>query len=157
MPGADTSGVDVLIGRDRELEQIRQVFVAARSGGPTIALLTGEAGIGKTRLADEAARLARADGMLVLRGEADPSSRRPMQLWRGVYRALGVGAAGDPSLPADERRWEHLETLADALGSGGPAGRAGRPALGGRDRYLGAGAPAPGARRGAGGPAGHRS
>jgi tetratricopeptide (TPR) repeat protein len=121
VPGADTSGADVLIGRDRELEQIRQVFVAARSGRPTIGLLTGEAGIGKTRLADEAARLARADGMRVLRGEADPSSRRPMQLWRGVYRALGVGAAGDPSLPADERRWEHLETLADALGSGGPA------------------------------------
>ena len=121
VPGADTSGVDVLIGRDRELEQIRQVFGAARSGRPTIALLTGEAGIAKTRLADEAARLARADGMRVLRGEADPSSRRPMQLWRGVYRALGVGAVGDPSLPADERRWEHLETLADALGSGGPA------------------------------------
>lgn len=118
MPGADA--VSELIGRNQELDQIRQVFDAARSGRPSIAMLTGEAGIGKTRLADEAARFARADGMRVLRGESDPSSRRPMQVWRGVYRALGLPAVGDPSLPAEERRWEHLETLADALAAGGP-------------------------------------
>jgi len=62
----------------------------ARSGRPTILLLVGEAGIGKTRLADEAAVMARADGMRVLRGEADPSRRDPMELWRGVYRSLGL-------------------------------------------------------------------
>lgn len=118
--GTDPPAVDTLIGREPELDQLRQVFDAARAGRPTIALLTGDAGIGKTRLTDEAARLARADGTRVLRGEADASSRRPMQLWRGVYRALGIGAMGDPSLPAEERRWEHLETLADALSAGGP-------------------------------------
>lgn len=84
--GADPSGADVLIGREHELDQLRQVFDTARAGRPTIALLTGEAGIGKTRLVDEAARMARADGLRVLRGETDPSSRRPIQLWRGVYR-----------------------------------------------------------------------
>src|SRR5690242_20888883 len=118
--GTGPAGADVLIDRDAELDQIRQVVDAARAGRPTIALLTGEAGIGKTRLADEAARLARADGLRVFRGESDASSRRPMQVWRGVERALGLAVRGDPSLPAEERRWEHLETLADALGAGGP-------------------------------------
>jgi MoxR-like ATPase len=45
--------------------------VAYPCGRPTIALLVGEAGIGKTRLADELAVMARADGMRVVHGEAD--------------------------------------------------------------------------------------
>ena len=44
----------------------------------------------------------------------------PMELWRGVYRALGVVPTSDPSLPAQERRWEHLESLADALPAQAP-------------------------------------
>ena len=78
------------------------VFDAGRSGRPTIALLLGEAGIGKTRLADEAAVIARAPGMRVLRGEADAATRER-----------------DPSLPVAERRWELLELLADALVAAG--------------------------------------
>ena len=59
--------------------------------------------------------------MRVLRGEADASRREPMELWRGVYRSLGVEPFSDPSLPAEERRWEHLESLSDALISSAPA------------------------------------
>ena len=59
--------------------------------------------------------------MRVLRGEADASRRDPMELWRGVYRALGVEPDSDPSLPVEERRWEHLESLSDALLSREPA------------------------------------
>ncbi len=95
--------------------------MARRRGRPAIALLAGEPGIGKTRLADEAARIARDDGMCVLRGESDALSHRPMELWRGVYRALRAVPDGDPSLPAEERRWEYLETLVDALASRAPA------------------------------------
>ncbi len=116
-----TAPVGVLLGRSRELAVLRHLLEAVRSGRPAIALLAGEPGIGKTRLADEAALLARAAGMRVLRGEADARSPRPMDLWRGVYRALGVTPDGDPSLPAEERRWEQLETLADALASCAPA------------------------------------
>ena len=116
---APTAGV--LVGRDDELTMMRAALDAARSGRPTIVLVMGEAGIGKTRLADEAAVMARADGMRVLRGEADASRREPMELWRGVYRSLGVEPVSDPSLPAEERRWEHLESLSDALISCAPA------------------------------------
>ena len=100
---------------------LRAVLDAGRSGGPTIALLVGEPGIGKTRLADEAAIMARAHGMRVLRGEANRSRREPMELWRGVYYSLGLEVVSEVSLPAEERRWELLESLADALTSCAPA------------------------------------
>jgi predicted ATPase len=116
-----TEPADVLVGRDGELAALRAAFDTAAAGRPTIVLLTGEAGIGKTRLTDEAAVLARAAGMRVLRGEADAAARRPMELWRGVCRALAVAPANDPGLPAEERRWEQLETLADALIAAAPA------------------------------------
>ena len=110
-----------LVGRDAELAAVNVVLRAAATGRPAIVLLTGEAGIGKTRLADEAVREAGTDGIRVLRGEADSAVRRPMELWRGVYRALGNVPAGDPALPAEERRWEFLESLAEALRSAAPA------------------------------------
>ncbi len=112
---------DVPVGRDDELAVLRDAFDSAAAGRPTIVLFVGEAGIGKTRLADEAAVTARAAGMRVVRGEADAAVREPMELWRGVYRSLSVGPVSDPALPAEERRWEHLESLAEALISSAPA------------------------------------
>ena len=114
-------GAEVFVGRDRELAALRAAFDAAAAGRPTIALLVGEAGIGKTRLADEAAVMARAAGMRVLRGEADAAARQPMELWRGVYRSLDLVPAVDPALPPEEHRWEHLESLAGALAAAAPA------------------------------------
>lgn len=83
-------------------------------------LIAGEAGIGKTRLADEAGETASSAGMRVIRGEADPERREQMELWRGVYRALRVESPADPNLAANERRWEHLEALTGALAEAGP-------------------------------------
>jgi len=57
----------------------------------------------------------------VLRGEADALSREPMELCRGIYRGVGLVAAADPTLPVEERRWEHLESLADGLAAAAPA------------------------------------
>jgi hypothetical protein len=111
----------VLVGRDDEMATLRAGLDAARSGRPNITLLVGAGGIGKTRLADEAAFTAREDGMRVLRGEADASWREPMELWRGVYHSLGVDGAGDRLLAAEERRWEHLESLTGGLISCAPA------------------------------------
>ncbi len=100
---------------------LRAALDTAGSGRPNIVLLMGEAGIGKTRLADEAATMARADGMRLFRGEADAARREPLELWRGVCHALGVEIVSDAALPAEERRWELLETLSDALTSCAPA------------------------------------
>lgn len=110
-----------LVGRDAEMTALRSSLRTVAGGRAAVVLLTGEAGIGKTRLADEAVAWARDAGMVVLRGESDPATREPMVLWRGVYRALGNVPAGDPALPAEERKWEHLESLADALLAAAPA------------------------------------
>jgi hypothetical protein len=117
---AREDGADGLFGRARELELLQTAIDDAAAGRPTIVLLEGEAGIGKTRLADEAAVLARDSGMRVLRGEADATARGPMELWRGVDRALRRVPSSDPSLPDQERRWEQLESLADALQASAP-------------------------------------
>lgn len=120
--GLSTAGAPgAIVGRDRELSLLRASLDAGRSGRPGITLVVGEAGIGKSRLADETAMEARAAGLKVLRGEADPSSREPMGVWRGVFRSAGMAPSIDPSLPDVERRWGHLESLVDALRRSAPA------------------------------------
>ena len=110
-----------LVGRAREVGLLEAALDSARSGRPGITLVVGEAGIGKTRLVDEGAAIARAAGMRVLRGEADRTWREPMELWRGVHRSLGIEPFRDPTVPAEVRRWDHLESLADALAACAPA------------------------------------
>jgi DNA-binding CsgD family transcriptional regulator len=63
----------VLIGRDAEAARLRSALAAAREGAGGMAFLTGEAGIGKSRLASELAAEARACGAMVLTGRAVPA------------------------------------------------------------------------------------
>ena len=64
----------VLIGRDAESGRLRSALAAAQSGMGGMVFLTGEAGIGKSRLAGELAAEARARGAMVLAGRAVPTS-----------------------------------------------------------------------------------
>ncbi|MFN8498651.1 MAG: AAA family ATPase [Anaerolineae bacterium] len=57
-----------LVGRGHELETLRQMWAEARGGHARIALLAGEPGIGKTRLAQELLTEIAQDGGTVLRG-----------------------------------------------------------------------------------------
>jgi Holliday junction resolvasome RuvABC ATP-dependent DNA helicase subunit len=54
-----------LVGREAERARLSQAIESARQGAGGLLLLSGEAGIGKTRLAQE---VARASSALVLRG-----------------------------------------------------------------------------------------
>ncbi|MEA2444611.1 MAG: hypothetical protein QOJ12_1903, partial [Thermoleophilales bacterium] len=58
----------VLVGRRRPLEVLQAAFERAVAGEPGIVVVGGEAGVGKTRLVDEAARTAAAAGARVLTG-----------------------------------------------------------------------------------------
>jgi DNA-binding SARP family transcriptional activator len=58
----------VFVGRERELVQLTRALDDALAGQGRVALLAGEPGIGKSRLADELATRARARGMNVLVG-----------------------------------------------------------------------------------------
>src|SRR5437764_7999793 len=65
----------VLIGRRAELTTLRLLLDRARSGKGQIVLLSGEAGIGKSRLAAEAKTYATAQGFLLLQGQCFPTDR----------------------------------------------------------------------------------
>src|SRR5581483_9239236 len=61
----------MLLGRQRELAEIRRVIEEARAGRSGVLALVGEAGIGKSSLLEEAGSLC--EGMLVLRARGVPS------------------------------------------------------------------------------------
>ena len=93
----------VLIGRDAESGRLRSALGAAQSGMGKMVFLTGEAGIGKSRLASELAAEARAGGARVLAGRAVPAGGsipyRP--LTEALQQALRERAfPGDPGLAA---------------------------------------------------------
>ncbi len=64
----------VLIGRDAESGWLRSALGAAQNGMGRMVFLTGEAGIGKSRLASELAAEAQERGATVLAGRAVPTS-----------------------------------------------------------------------------------
>ena len=60
----------VLVSRDDEVSRLTAALAAAQSGRGGTVLVTGEAGIGKSRLVRETVHLAREQEMAVLAGRA---------------------------------------------------------------------------------------
>ena len=97
----------VLVGRDEETGHLQAALTAAQAGHGGTVLLTGEAGIGKSRLVRELARAAGADGFTVLTGRAVaggvPTPFRPFAealVSAGRAGRLPVSAELDPFRPA---------------------------------------------------------
>jgi class 3 adenylate cyclase/DNA-binding CsgD family transcriptional regulator len=71
----------ILVGRHRELGVLRAALQRARAGAGGVAVLVGEAGVGKSRLARELAEAAAEQGCTVLTGRAlaggNPQPYRP--------------------------------------------------------------------------------
>jgi DNA-binding CsgD family transcriptional regulator len=59
----------MLVGRDAELARLRGLLHDAAHGRAVTGLVSGDAGIGKSRLVDEAMQIARRDGFTVLCGQ----------------------------------------------------------------------------------------
>ncbi|MGH3630819.1 MAG: ATP-binding protein, partial [Sciscionella sp.] len=57
-----------LIGRAEQLASLRVATETARAGSASLVLVAGDAGIGKSRLVEEAVTQARADGLLAVVG-----------------------------------------------------------------------------------------
>src|SRR6266498_705964 len=60
------------VGRTEELARLRELLARAADGEPLVALVGGEAGVGKTRLADQLAATANGQDVRVLRGGCVP-------------------------------------------------------------------------------------
>ena len=98
-----------LFGRDQELARLRAAIERAREGARPFVLLAGEPGIGKTRLAAEAATLAHADGATVLYGRCDADLGLPYQPFA---EALGHYVEHAPSALAERLRATRAGALA---------------------------------------------
>ena len=114
-PAAPSTQVDApqsdLVGREPELVVISDTLRAAREDGPRWILLTGVAGIGKTRLAEEAVALWLASGGQVLRARCPDEEGLPAY-WP-IRALLAEQGNADPDevlappadAPADEARF----------------------------------------------------
>ncbi|HZE51521.1 MAG TPA: AAA family ATPase, partial [Jatrophihabitantaceae bacterium] len=108
-----------VLGRDAELAALQALLDAARDGSGALAVITGEAGIGKTTLLAELSRRATAAGLSVLAGRAIADEGMPA-LWPwlrvldgapGLTRELLTVADGPP----EEMLFLALERTAHAL------------------------------------------
>ena len=96
-------------------ERLKELWGEARSGPLRLALISGEAGIGKTRLCAHLALYASAEGATVLYGRCDEDLGVPYQPW-GQALGLLVKEASQKVLDAHvERHGAALARLAPAL------------------------------------------
>jgi class 3 adenylate cyclase len=97
-----------MVGRRRPLRRLQGSLEDAAAGRPRLALLVGEAGIGKTRLAEELAAQASASGFLVCAARCDERLQEPygplldslFPLLRGVERVGPLSPRTDQALRA---------------------------------------------------------
>ena len=88
-PPAQNSSADALVGRRTELDQIRAIAEQVAGGRARIVVVEGEAGIGKTRLAEAAADAARLSGWSVVWSRcADDAGAPALWPWTQVLEQL---------------------------------------------------------------------
>jgi tetratricopeptide (TPR) repeat protein len=115
--GSRRAGATPLVGRSRELARLRVAIDDAIGGHGGVVFVTGEPGIGKTRLVAEASVLAKDAGTRVAWGTC-VADAPPYWPWRQVLRAAGLDEetldTGEAS--ADEgARFRLFETIAERL------------------------------------------
>jgi DNA-binding SARP family transcriptional activator/ATP/maltotriose-dependent transcriptional regulator MalT len=103
-----------LVGRDAELGRLRREWERAKAGERRLVVVAGEAGIGKSRLAAELARLVLADDGEVLVGHADDEAPAPYQPF---VEALGQhdGLVEAISRLPEGLRWRLARLLPEAV------------------------------------------
>jgi tetratricopeptide (TPR) repeat protein len=92
MPALLTRAGRIFVGRDEELERLLRLWKEAMAGERRVALLAGEPGIGKTRLAVELAGAVRESGGVVLAGRCDEDLGVPYQPFVEALRHYVTGA-----------------------------------------------------------------
>ena len=90
-------GARPLYGRAAELRMLMTAWTAARAGHGRVVLITGEAGIGKTRLVAELARRAENAGARTAVGAGvDVGGAAPLATWQELVPQLARGVPAPP-------------------------------------------------------------
>ena len=113
-----------LFGRARELAVLTAAWSAARDGHGRVVVVTGEGGIGKTRLVTELARRAdNAGGRVAVGAGVDVGGEAPFAVWQELVGQL----VRTVPFPPEDAGWpQELGRLAPDLATG--LGRTGVPA-----------------------------
>jgi tetratricopeptide (TPR) repeat protein len=81
----------VMVGRDELMDEVRLAQAKARDGLGSLTLVRGESGVGKTRFAVEAARIAQMEGMQVITGECIHVAGRVPDGDASMHQKVGAG------------------------------------------------------------------
>jgi DNA-binding SARP family transcriptional activator len=115
-PGRRAAGV--FVGRDREVDELSAALDDAAAGRGRLFLVSGESGLGKTRLADEVASRAKDAGLRVLWGRSAKSEGAPAYwLWSQALRPLDAELPELEPAKAEGQRFQLFVDVASALRS----------------------------------------
>jgi class 3 adenylate cyclase len=104
------------VGRVAERAALEEAMTLARSGQCQVMLLSGEPGIGKTRLASYAAHHAHAEGFAVCWGACTEELAVPYEPWIGVCTQLVESAPDELLVSHVKRHGGELARVARNLG-----------------------------------------
>jgi DNA-binding CsgD family transcriptional regulator/tetratricopeptide (TPR) repeat protein len=107
-----------LIGRSAELAELDAALADAADGRPSLAFVTGESGVGKTRLLGEFRRRAAEGGALVLAGDSIDLGESELPYLPLVAALRPLARSGDPVLSGPLR--EAVAPLLPGLGAPAP-------------------------------------
>lgn len=108
----DRPRTSAFVGRAAVLAALDAALAEARARGPLLALVSGEPGVGKSRVVAEHARAAHAAGAVVLHGRCTDQVALPFGPWREALGPLGrLPSGGDR-----ERLFEAWVALLRAAG-----------------------------------------
>ncbi|MDA8319430.1 MAG: ATP-binding protein, partial [Actinomycetota bacterium] len=109
----------MLVGRDDELRALTDAVDAAAAGHGSLTILVGDPGVGKSRLASEAASYAADRGFRILTGHAVESAT-PVPLRPLAEAVVAVARSGEiPDAPELAEYWPALGLLAPEWNRGG--------------------------------------
>ncbi|MGH3166900.1 MAG: AAA family ATPase, partial [Trebonia sp.] len=107
-----------LAGRDTEIQALREAWTRAAAADPSLVMIVGEAGIGKTALAESLAAEAERDGATVLRTRCYEAERS--LFLQPVMEAVAPAVDRMPAAALRDVLGEHAPALAALLPGAAP-------------------------------------
>jgi tetratricopeptide (TPR) repeat protein len=97
-------GLTALVGRERELEILRDRLARARAGHGQVVGIVGEPGVGKSRLVHEFRASMADETLAVLQGDCRPHATPYAPIAEALRSAFGIGSDAGPAEVEDNLR-----------------------------------------------------